>query len=98
MAAPAVPASTASAQDLHVLISGTAEWRSVTPILATAKIQTSPYAEYFFSNVGQDRVLFFHSGWRLVRKPSVYNAPQINCQTDELEAVGYRDLVSENCV
>jgi hypothetical protein len=48
------------------LISENAEWRSVTPILATAKIQTSPYSEYFLANLGQDRVLFFRSGWLLV--------------------------------
>ncbi len=53
------------AQDSHfaVLISANAEWRVVKPLFASAAPQTSPYGEYFFAKVGQERVLFFHGGW-----------------------------------
>jgi adenosylhomocysteine nucleosidase len=61
----AVLAGAIRAQDPHfaVLISANAEWRVVKPLFASAAIQTSPYGEYFFANVGHDRVLFFHGGW-----------------------------------
>jgi adenosylhomocysteine nucleosidase len=53
------------AKDLHfaVLVSANAEWRVVKPLFGTAKIETSPYGEYFFAGVGRERVLFFHGGW-----------------------------------
>ena len=61
----AVLAGAIRAQDPHfaVLISANAEWRVVKPLFASAAIQTSPYGEYFFANVGHDGVLFFHEGW-----------------------------------
>jgi len=60
-----VLAAAAGAKDprFAVLISANAEWNSVTPMYAAARIQVSPYGEYFFANVGQERVLFFHGGW-----------------------------------
>ena len=58
-------AGNAAAKDLRfaVLISANAEWRVVKPLLAPAAVQTSPYGEYFFANIGGERVLFFHGGW-----------------------------------
>jgi adenosylhomocysteine nucleosidase len=53
------------ADSLHfaVLISANAEWRSVKPLFRQATAERSPYGEYFFANLGQERVLFFHGGW-----------------------------------
>jgi adenosylhomocysteine nucleosidase len=61
----AAVAYTGVAQDLRVavLVSANAEWRAVKPLFASAPAQTSPYGEYFFANVGAERVLFFHGGW-----------------------------------
>ena len=61
----AFAACAACAQDprVAVLISANAEWRVVRPLFASAPTQTSPYGEYFFANVGEERVLFFHGGW-----------------------------------
>jgi adenosylhomocysteine nucleosidase len=65
LAALGVLAGPLRAKDLHVavLISANAEWRAVTPLFRTARPQTSPYGEYFFTQVGRERVLFFHGGW-----------------------------------
>jgi adenosylhomocysteine nucleosidase len=65
LAALGVLAGSLSAKNLHVavLISANAEWQSVVPLFRTAKIQTSPYGEYFFAPIGRERVLFFHGGW-----------------------------------
>src|SRR5690348_147615 len=46
-----------------VLVSADAEWRVVKPVLATEAVKTSPYGEYFFAEVGGERVLFFQGGW-----------------------------------
>jgi adenosylhomocysteine nucleosidase len=46
-----------------VLVSANAEWRAVKPLFATETIHTSPYGEYFFADVGGERVLFFQGGW-----------------------------------
>ena len=46
-----------------VLVSANAEWRSLKPLFAKARVQQSPYGEYFFAHVGGERVLFFHGGW-----------------------------------
>jgi adenosylhomocysteine nucleosidase len=46
-----------------VLISANAEWHAVKPLFGAADIETSPYGEYFFTNIEGDRVLFFHGGW-----------------------------------
>jgi len=53
------------AKDLHfaVLISANDEWRVVKSLFPKATIGTSPYGEYFFAEVGRERVLFFHGGW-----------------------------------
>src|SRR5437763_11643552 len=65
MALLTILAGAIDAQDLHfaVLISANAEWRAVKPLFAAAKIETSPYGEYFFANVQGERLLFFHGGW-----------------------------------
>jgi len=52
-------------QDLRyaVLISANAEWRVVKPLFPSAKLETSPYGEYFWADVDHEHVLFFHGGW-----------------------------------
>ena len=35
----------------------------VKPLFAGETIRTSPYGEYFFANIDQERVLFFQGGW-----------------------------------
>jgi adenosylhomocysteine nucleosidase len=58
-------AATVDAKDLHfaVLVSANAEWRVVKPLFAKSAIRTSPYGEYFFVDIGRERVLFFQGGW-----------------------------------
>jgi adenosylhomocysteine nucleosidase len=46
-----------------VLISANAEWKSVKTMFPSAQLETSPYDEYFFAEVGEHRTLFFHGGW-----------------------------------
>jgi len=61
----AVLAAPLVAEDLRVavLISAKAEWRAVTPLFPAASLQTSPYGQFFFTQVGRERVLFFQGGW-----------------------------------
>src|SRR5579859_5732970 len=65
MAVLTVLAGAIRADDLHfaVLVSANAEWRVVKPLFPTARIETSPYGEYFFANIERERALFFHGGW-----------------------------------
>src|ERR1700722_5536337 len=60
-----VLAGAVHAEDLHfaVLISANAEWRVVKPLFPAASMQTSPYGEYFFTDIDHERALFFHEGW-----------------------------------
>jgi adenosylhomocysteine nucleosidase len=60
-----VLAGAVRADDLHfaVLISANAEWRVVKPLFPAATMQTSPYGEYFFTDIEHERVLVFHEGW-----------------------------------
>src|SRR5437867_2374445 len=46
-----------------VLVSANAEWKAVRPLFADAQIECSPYGEYFFEQVDNEMVLFFHGGW-----------------------------------
>ncbi len=46
-----------------VIISANAEWESIRSLFADVQIESSPYGEYFFAGVADDRVLFFHGGW-----------------------------------
>jgi adenosylhomocysteine nucleosidase len=46
-----------------VLISANAEWRVVKPLFPAARLERSPYGEYFFEAVEGTTFLFFHSGW-----------------------------------
>jgi adenosylhomocysteine nucleosidase len=46
-----------------VLISANAEWKPVRGFYSRAAPEKSPYGEYFFQDVGGQRVLFFHGGW-----------------------------------
>src|SRR5579859_2939009 len=65
MAVLTVLAGAIRADDLHfaVLVSANAEWRVVKPLFPTARIETSPYGEYFFANIERERALFFQGGW-----------------------------------
>lgn len=58
-------AGTVGANDLRfaVLISADAEWKTVTPVFSGADLHESPYGEFFFADIGHERVLFFHGGW-----------------------------------
>ena len=47
-----------------VLVSTNAEWAAVKS--ASVVIEHSPYGEYFFQHVGNERVLFFHGGFAKV--------------------------------
>jgi adenosylhomocysteine nucleosidase len=46
-----------------VIVSANAEWEAVKPLFSGVQTETSPYGEYFFANVVDDRLLFFHGGW-----------------------------------
>jgi adenosylhomocysteine nucleosidase len=46
-----------------VLISANAEWIAVKSIFSEARIEKSPYGEYFLTDADGERVLFFHGGW-----------------------------------
>lgn len=50
-----------------VLISANIEWQAVRAILPEAKIEISPYGEWFFHQIPihgvEQPVLFFHGGW-----------------------------------
>src|SRR5579863_4951806 len=61
--APARQKKSSKGPQAAVLISANAEWRAVKPLFAVAQIETSPYGEYFFADIGGERVLFFHGGW-----------------------------------
>lgn len=53
--------------DYAIVISANAEWRIVTKRYSSEKLLSSPWGDYFFSNIkvrGKiDKVLFFHEGW-----------------------------------
>ena len=46
-----------------VLVSANAEWTVVKSVSANPRIERSPYGEYFFQHVVDERVLFFHGGF-----------------------------------
>jgi adenosylhomocysteine nucleosidase len=46
-----------------VIVSANTEWECVKPMFPEAVIEHSPYGEYFFENIAENRVLFFHGGW-----------------------------------
>jgi adenosylhomocysteine nucleosidase len=46
-----------------VIVSANAEWECVKPMFPDALIEHSPYGEYFFTDIAENRVLFFHGGW-----------------------------------
>src|SRR5262245_62959579 len=54
-----------SAADIRfaVLISANAEWTPVKLIFSEARIESSPYGEYFLTDADGERVLFLHGGW-----------------------------------
>ena len=45
-----------------VLLSANAEWAAVKSAFGGLAIEHSPYGEYFFQGIGDERVLFFHGG------------------------------------
>jgi len=46
-----------------VLVSAHAEWVVVKSLFHEPSTNRSPYGEYFFQNIDDERVLFFHGGW-----------------------------------
>jgi len=46
-----------------VMISANAEWNAVKPMFPAARIEKSPHGEYFFADMDDDGLLFFHGGW-----------------------------------
>lgn len=49
--------------DYLVLISAGTEWRSLLPLFPDAKLEQSPYGQFFFADLLKYRVAFLHSGW-----------------------------------
>jgi len=49
-----------------ILVSANAEWAAVKSAFPDAAADHSPYGEYFFQQVGHERVLFFHGGFAKV--------------------------------
>lgn len=48
---------------IGVLISANAEWRPLRKILNPAKVESSPFGEFFTDDAEGARLLFFHGGW-----------------------------------
>jgi adenosylhomocysteine nucleosidase len=48
---------------IAVVISANAEWRPVKEALAPAKVERSPYGEFFTHTIAGEPVLFVHGGW-----------------------------------
>jgi adenosylhomocysteine nucleosidase len=48
---------------IAVVISANAEWRPVKEALAPARVERSPYGEYFTHTIAGEPVLFVHGGW-----------------------------------
>jgi adenosylhomocysteine nucleosidase len=48
---------------IAVVISANAEWRPVKEALAPARIERSPYGEFFTHTIAGEPVLFLHGGW-----------------------------------
>src|ERR1041384_2515825 len=46
-----------------ILVSANAEWAVVKSIFHKPSTDRSPYGEYFFQDMDDERVLFFHGGW-----------------------------------
>jgi adenosylhomocysteine nucleosidase len=46
-----------------VLISAKAEWSAVRTTLPRMRIERSPFGEYFYAQVEDERLLFFQTGW-----------------------------------
>ena len=46
-----------------VLVSADAEWQVVNPLFPDVVIQTSPYGEFFLTEIRGESVLFFQGGW-----------------------------------
>ena len=46
-----------------VLVSASAEWTVVKSLFPSMQIERSPYGEYFFQEMDDQPVLFFHGGW-----------------------------------
>jgi adenosylhomocysteine nucleosidase len=53
----------ATAVRIAVIISANAEWRPVKAALEPARIERSPYGEFFTHTIAGEPVLFVHGGW-----------------------------------
>jgi adenosylhomocysteine nucleosidase len=48
---------------IAVVISANAEWKPVKEALTPARVERSPYGEFFTHTIAGERVLFVHGGW-----------------------------------
>jgi adenosylhomocysteine nucleosidase len=48
---------------LSILISANAEWDAVRQIVSHDRLESSPYGQYFWADIGEYRALFFQGGW-----------------------------------
>ena len=55
--------NTPAGLNFAVLVSANAEWKVVKPLIPDLHIEYSPYGEYFFDQISDERVLFFHGGF-----------------------------------
>ncbi|GAB4404935.1 MAG: hypothetical protein OHK0053_30610 [Microscillaceae bacterium] len=46
-----------------VIVSANMEWRAIKKIYPQAQYNTSVWGEYFYTDMQQQRLLFFHEGW-----------------------------------
>jgi adenosylhomocysteine nucleosidase len=46
-----------------VIVSANVEWRALKKIYPDENLQTSPWGEYFYKNISNQQILFFHEGW-----------------------------------
>lgn len=49
-----------------VLVCANAEWAVVKSLYGDAHVERSPYGEYFYQHISDERVLFFHTGFAKV--------------------------------
>ncbi len=48
---------------IAVIISANTEWKAVKNIYPNESFSKSPWGEYFFKQMGKEKVLVFHEGW-----------------------------------
>jgi adenosylhomocysteine nucleosidase len=56
-------AAAGASRRVLVLISANAEWKEVKPAFPGARVEQSPYGEYFVRTLAGREAIFFHGGW-----------------------------------